>query len=109
MTRSQCPKPFTAKSRSRAEEAEREGTLILLEGTLCCECGARVGPRCSPDGVLIPTRHFPSRVVPLVAPDERQEDQKHVLRYSRRSQCRILRKTRFTGQVSANNSKKPMC
>ena len=59
MTRSQCPRPLTAKSRSRAEEAEREGTLILLEGVLRCECGARVGPRYSPDGVLIPTRHFP--------------------------------------------------
>jgi len=49
-----CSKPLTAKSCSRAEEGQQDGTLILLERTLQCECGARVGARCSPAGQLIP-------------------------------------------------------
>lgn len=64
--REQCSKPLTAKSRSRAEEAERDGTLILLESILRCECGARVGARCSATGVLTPTRHFPLNAPPPV-------------------------------------------
>jgi hypothetical protein len=31
--RDMCSKPLTAKSRFRAEEAQRDGTLILLESS----------------------------------------------------------------------------
>jgi hypothetical protein len=58
VTRDPCLKPLTPKSRSRAEEAQRDGTLILLEKTLQCECGARVGARLTSAGELIPTRHI---------------------------------------------------
>ena len=74
--RNLCTKPLTAKSRSRAEEAVREGTLILLEGTLCCECGARVGARYSPPGVLIPTRHSTFRTVPLARFERKRDDKR---------------------------------
>jgi hypothetical protein len=55
--RTQCSKSLTEKSRSRADEAQRDGTLILLERVLQCECGARVGARFSATGQLVPTRH----------------------------------------------------
>jgi hypothetical protein len=53
----QCSRPLTPKSRFRAEEAQHDGTLILLERVLRCECGARVGARLSSTEGLIPTRH----------------------------------------------------
>ena len=67
-----CSKLLTAKSRSRAEEALHDGTLILLERVLRCECGARVGARCSPTGELVPTRHIPREATSLGLPAERR-------------------------------------
>jgi len=67
-----CSQLLTAKSRSRAEEAQQEGTLILLERILRCECGARVGVRCSPAGELVPTRHIPREATSLGLPTERR-------------------------------------
>ena len=72
VARDQCSKPFTEKSRSRAEEAQREGTLILLERILQCECGARVGARCSQAGQVIPTRHIPREPTSSGLPAERR-------------------------------------
>jgi hypothetical protein len=70
--RDPCSKPLTVKSRSRAEEAQQDGTLILLERILRCECGARVGARCSPAGELVPTRHIPREATSLGLPAERR-------------------------------------
>jgi hypothetical protein len=56
-----CSKPLNQKSRGRAEQAQRDGTLILLERVLQCECGARVGARLSLAGQLIPTRHIANK------------------------------------------------
>jgi hypothetical protein len=75
--REQCSKPLTATSRSRAEEAERHGTLILLERILRCECGARVGTRRTAMGLLIPSRHFPYKAaspVPLAQKAKRSHE-----------------------------------
>ena len=36
-----CSKPLTAYSQELANKAEQEGTLILLDGRLYCECGER--------------------------------------------------------------------
>jgi hypothetical protein len=66
--RNQCSKSLTEKSRSRANEAQRDGTLILLERVLQCECGARVGARFSVGGQLIPTRHISYEVSSLSEP-----------------------------------------
>jgi hypothetical protein len=78
--RGRCSKPLTPKSRFRAEEAQHDGTLILLEGTLQCECGARVGARFSLAGGLIPPRHrerdassFPRVPSPERAPQLRRQ------------------------------------
>jgi hypothetical protein len=74
-----CSKPLTAKSRSRAEEAQQDGTLILLERILRCECGARVGARCSPAGELVPSRHLPREATSLdLAAERRVRAQKQV-------------------------------
>ena len=70
--RDPCSKPLSAKSRSRAEEAQQDGTLILLERILRCECGARVGARSSPAGELVPTRHIPREVTLSGLPAERR-------------------------------------
>lgn len=84
----QCSKPFTPTSRARAEEAERDGTtLILLEKILRCECGARVGARRSATGRLIPTRHFSYKAaspVPLARKTRRSRvaDHPYTLRLS---------------------------
>jgi hypothetical protein len=46
--KNQYSKSLTEKSLSRVEEAQRNGTLILLERVLQYECGARIGARLSP-------------------------------------------------------------
>jgi hypothetical protein len=69
--RDMCSKPLSAKSHFRAEEAQRDGTLILLERILQCECGARVGARLSPAGQLIPTRHFPCKAFSSTLSEQR--------------------------------------
>jgi hypothetical protein len=57
--RAYCRKPLTLESRVRAEEAQRNGTLFLLDHTLRCECGERVGAQETPAGGLLPNRHLP--------------------------------------------------
>jgi hypothetical protein len=54
-----CSKPLTSESRARAEKAQSDGTLFLLERTLLCECGEQVGARAATDGPsLVPTLHY---------------------------------------------------
>lgn len=60
-----CYKPLTSESQARAEKAEQDGTLDMLEGELRCECGAHVGALRKPwmdgpkGGPLHPTNHSP--------------------------------------------------
>jgi hypothetical protein len=62
-----CSKPLTAQSQARAEKAEQDGSLSMLEGELFCECGERVGARHRPwmdgpmGGPLVPTLHYPQK------------------------------------------------
>ena len=56
-TRMLCSRALSSKSLLRAEEAQRYGTLVILGNTLTCECGARVGARYLPSGLIVPTRH----------------------------------------------------
>jgi hypothetical protein len=62
-----CSKSLTAQSQARAEKAEQESDLSMLEGELLCECGERVGARHRPwldgpiGGPLAPTLHYPKK------------------------------------------------
>src|SRR6202046_3274131 len=70
--RDPCSKPLTAKSRFRAEEAQQDGTLILLERILRCECGARVGARWAPTGEVVATRHITREAASSGLPTKRR-------------------------------------
>jgi len=63
-----CSKPLTAGSKARADKAQSDGTLSLLENAPTCECGARVGARRSPMSapdacLLVPTLHYPHKAL----------------------------------------------
>jgi len=70
-----CSQPLTSESQARAEKAELDGTLSMLDGELYCECGERVGARRKPPWMggpkgssLAPTSHYPHKSPRHLAP-----------------------------------------
>ena len=70
-----CSMPLRPESYARAERAERDERLLMLDGELRCQCGEFVGARREPPWMggpmgsrLAPTSHvhhkFPRRPVP---------------------------------------------
>lgn len=60
-----CSKRLRPDSLERAEKAQSDGMLFLVDDQLLCECGARVGARQSPMGTYLePSLHYPYKRPP---------------------------------------------